>query len=94
MRNTFRFEIVTPERVFYSADISSLVAPGTEGTFGVLANHAPLLARSNGGRLKVLENDQERFFQVGSGIVEVLPPRLAGANGKVLFFTKKAEVVG
>lgn len=85
MPDTFQFEIITPERVFYSAAISSLVAPGTEGYFGVLAHHAPLLARSSGGKLKVRETtNQERMFEVGPGIVEVLANR-------VVFFTKQAE---
>jgi len=82
---TFQFEIITPERIFYSATISSLVAPGMEGYFGVLANHAPLLARSGGGKLKVREiTNQERIFEVGSGIVEVL-------KNRVVFFTKRAQ---
>lgn len=87
MPDTFQFQIITPERVFYSAAISSLVAPGTEGYFGVLAHHAPLLARSNGGKLKVREMEkQERVFEVGPGIVEVLADY-------VVFFTKQAQSV-
>lgn len=85
MTNTFQFEIITPERIFYNGPISSLVAPGTEGYFGVLANHAPLLARSSGGKLKIREtSNEERTFEVGSGIVEVL-------KNRVIFLTKKAS---
>lgn len=94
---TFQFEIITPERVSYSAAISSLVAPGTEGYFGVLAHHAPLIARSNGGKLKVREtSNQERVFEVSPGILEVLPARLRGDGigekiDRVVFFTKRSE---
>lgn len=94
MPSTFQFEIITPERVSYSATISSLVAPGTEGYFGVLAHHAPLIARSNGGKLKVREaSNQERVFEVGPGILEVLPARLreSGLEDRVVFFTKRSE---
>ncbi|OGW86438.1 MAG: hypothetical protein A3C35_06260 [Omnitrophica bacterium RIFCSPHIGHO2_02_FULL_46_11] len=86
MPNTFRFEILTPEKVFYSSTITSLVAPGMEGYFGVLAHHAPLVARSNGGQLKVREeaSGQERFFLVGPGIFEVL-------KNRSVFLTKQAE---
>ncbi len=81
----FKFEIVTPEQVFYNGEISSFVAPGMEGYFGVLANHAPLIARSSGGKLKIRESSNtERFFRVGPGIVEVL-------KNRVIFLTKKAE---
>lgn len=85
MPNTFQFEIVTPERVFYSARISSLIAPQMEGYFGVLANHAPLIARSAGGKLVVRsENLSEQHFQVGPGIVEVL-------ENRALFLTREAH---
>ncbi len=81
----FKFEIITPEHVFYRGEASSLVTPGMEGYFGVLANHAPLIARSSGGKLKVREtSNTERFFHVGPGIVEVL-------KNRVIFLTKKAE---
>ncbi len=95
---TFQFEIITPERIVYSANISSLIAPGTEGYFGVLAHHAPLIACSNGGKLKIREvSNQERVFEVGSGIVEVLPARLRKQSAssekmdRVIFFTKQAQ---
>lgn len=85
MPKTFQFEILTPENVFYSGTISSLVAPGVEGYFGVWANHAPLIARSSGGQLKIREEDSgEQLFQVGPGIVEIL-------KNRVIFFTKEAN---
>ena len=85
--STFQFEIITPDQVFYKAEITSLVAPGMEGSFGVLANHAPLIARSNGGPLKTREvSGSEKNFQVGPGIVEVL-------KNRVVFLTKKAAIL-
>ena len=87
MPNVFQFEILTQERALYSDEIISLVAPGMEGYFGVLANHAPLLARSNGGKLKVRDtSNAEHFFQVGSGLVEVM-------KNRVTFFTKQAQIL-
>ena len=57
-----------------------------EGYFGVWAHHAPLIARSSGGRLKIREeNMTEQFFQVGQGIVEVL-------KNRVIYLTKEAKV--
>ena len=81
----FQFEILTPERVFYSGTIASLIAPQMEGYFGVLANHAPLIARSNGGKLTVREETHaEKQFSVGPGIVEVL-------KNRVVFLTREAH---
>ena len=81
METLFQFEIMTPETTFYSGTISSLVAPQMNGTFGVLANHAPLIARSSGGRVKIRESNAERYFEVGPGIIEVL-------KNRVIFLTK------
>jgi len=85
MPNTFVFEIMTPQRTIYSSKVSSLVVPGTEGSFGVLANHAALVADSNGGKLKIREeNKEEKFFQVGPGTFEV-------TKNRAVLLTKQAE---
>ena len=82
---SFQFEILTPEKVFYTGQASSLVAPGTDGYFGVLAHHAPLIARSNGGRLKIKETSGEgHSFQIGAGIIEVL-------KNRVVVLTREAQ---
>ena len=87
MATFFQFEILTPERVFYSGKISSLVAPQMEGYFGMLAHHAPLIARSNGGKLTVRdESNTEKHFTVGPGIVEVL-------KNRAIFLTKQARQI-
>ena len=44
-----KFELVTPERLYRSDDVYMVVVPGTEGDFGVLEGHAPVMStlRSN-----------------------------------------------
>jgi F-type H+-transporting ATPase subunit epsilon len=37
------FELVTPERLVRSEDVHMVVVPGTEGDFGVLTGHAPVM---------------------------------------------------
>ena len=39
----FRFELVTPDKLVRSADVHMVVVPGTEGDFGVMAGHAPVM---------------------------------------------------
>ena len=51
MADAFRLQIVTPERTVYSEQVTSVIAPGVDGYFGVLANHAPMLAEVGIGRL-------------------------------------------
>jgi F-type H+-transporting ATPase subunit epsilon len=51
MPDSFRLQIVTPERTVYSEEVVSMIAPGVDGYFGVLAHHAPMLAEVGVGRL-------------------------------------------
>lgn len=70
--STFLLEVATPERVIFSGQVKSIVAPGTEGYFGVLARHAPLVAALDVGELKVtLEDDSEKFLALSGGFLEV-----------------------
>ena len=93
MPASYQLEILTPEQTFYSGEVTSIVAPGTNGFFGVLAHHASMISKSNGGKLKIREtSNQERFFQLGPGIVEVLPARFRdGKNDRVVILTRRAE---
>ena len=47
------FELVTPEKRLRSEDVYEVVVPGTEGDFGVLAGHAPLMATVRDGELTI-----------------------------------------
>ena len=68
----FALEVVTPERVAYSGQVASLQAPGSEGSFGVLAGHVPLLTSLQIGRLRFVEEDgNEVKMAISGGFVEV-----------------------
>ncbi|MCC2978569.1 ATP synthase F1 subunit epsilon [Sphingomonas sp. IC4-52] len=47
------FELVTPERLVRSEDVYMVTVPGTEGDFGVLEGHAPLMSTIRDGDLLV-----------------------------------------
>jgi len=68
----FNLEIVTPEKMVYSGTVKSLQAPGTEGGFGVLARHAPMLASLDIGPLSfVEEGGSARRAAISGGFAEV-----------------------
>ena len=48
-----RFELVTPERLVRSEAVHMVVVPGSEGDFGVLAGHAPVMSTLRPGELAV-----------------------------------------
>lgn len=51
------FELVTPERLVRSDDVYMVVVPGTEGDFGVLAGHAPVMSTIRDGELAIFATD-------------------------------------
>ena len=64
--------IVTPEKIFYEDEVTSLIAPGSEGYLGVLTNHAPLITGLVPGKLTVKDvNNQEVNFAISAGFMEV-----------------------
>ena len=71
-----QFELVTPERLLVSQDVDMVVVPGTEGNFGVLPGHAPLISTIRPGTVDIYQGGAitERIFVVG-GIAEVTPER-------------------
>jgi F-type H+-transporting ATPase subunit epsilon len=50
----FHFDLVSPQRVLFSGDVEQVDIPGSEGDFGVLAGHAPLIAMLRPGIVSVL----------------------------------------
>ena len=72
---TFHFDLVSPEELVFSGEVEHVVVPGTEGEFGVLAGHAPLVAMLKPGILKILGANELRVLVVG-GFAEVSPEGL------------------
>lgn len=68
----FRLSIVTPEQVFFDAEVASLIVPGTEGYLGVLSNHAPLITALKPGEIEYRDpDDKSHFLAVSGGFLEV-----------------------
>ena len=66
-----RFELVTPEKLVRSDDVYMVVVPGTEGDFGVLAGHAPVVAVIRPGILTVTSGGTRQKIIVLGGLAEV-----------------------
>ena len=67
------FELVTPEKLVRSEDVHMVVVPGTEGEFGVLAGHAPVMSVIRPGDLVVYSgpNTVSARIHVEGGFAEV-----------------------
>jgi len=78
MAGTFKFELVTPERMLVSEDASQVVVPGAEGDFTVLPGHAPVISALRPGIIDAAlagGGKQARVF-VNGGFAEVDADRL------------------
>ena len=73
---TFPLELVTPERMLFSEEVQAVRAPGINGSFGVLARHAPMLTELTTGLIKVtLANGFEAFIATSGGFMQVTAKR-------------------
>jgi F-type H+-transporting ATPase subunit epsilon len=72
-----KLEIITPDKKLYEGEVKSAVFPGSEGSFGVLDNHAPMIATLRAGEISLTEeNNNKQQFHVNGGVVEVLRNRV------------------
>jgi F-type H+-transporting ATPase subunit epsilon len=66
-------EIITPDKKLFEGQVKSAVFPGSEGSFGILNNHAPMIATLKAGNIQLVEeNNVTRSFEVKGGVIEVL----------------------
>jgi F-type H+-transporting ATPase subunit epsilon len=69
-------EIVTPDRSLVREEVDEVQLPGSEGYFGVLPGHTPLLATLKVGELWYRVGQEKHYLAVAGGFVEVLPARV------------------
>ncbi|HYI16490.1 MAG TPA: F0F1 ATP synthase subunit epsilon [Thermomicrobiales bacterium] len=80
-------EVVTAERVVYAeTDVDMVVAPGAEGSLGILPKHAPLFSLLSAGEMRIKKAGQEQSIVVFGGFLEV-------ANNRILILADTAERV-
>lgn len=64
-------DIITPDQELFSGNILSIELPGSDGSFEILNNHAPIIATLSGGEITIaLENGKKESFEVNGGVVE------------------------
>ena len=69
-----RFDLVSPERLLISSDVAQVDVPGSEGDFGVLAGHAPLVTTMRPGILVIYRDGQAPLrIVINGGFAEVGP---------------------
>ena len=74
MANSFKFELVSPEELLVSTEVTSVVVPGSEGDMTVMAEHAPTMTTIRPGIVSFTgdEGKEERYVVFG-GFADILP---------------------
>ncbi len=77
MAENIKLEVVTPEKAVVSEDVQIVMAPGTEGEFGVLGGHTTFLTTLKIGTLHYKDlKGAERYVFVSGGFAEALPDKV------------------
>ncbi|MES2836535.1 MAG: ATP synthase F1 subunit epsilon [Bacteroidota bacterium] len=65
-------EIISPDKKIFSGEVTSVTLPGTDGSLGILANHAPIITTLQKGTIKIVEaSNASQSFDVKGGVAEV-----------------------
>lgn len=67
-----QLKILSPDELLYQGNVVLVQFPGTMGSFEVLHNHAPLIAGVEKGKVKIIDEERNKFFiDIKPGIVEI-----------------------
>ncbi len=72
----FQLEVVTPNRVVVQEEVEIVIAPGSEGEFGVLAGHCPFITTLKIGSLMYRQDGETHLMTVMGGFAEVTPSKM------------------
>lgn len=65
-------EILTPEKKIFEGDVSIATFPGSDGSFQVMDNHAPLISLLKEGVVAYKAKETNNSIHITGGVVEVL----------------------
>lgn len=81
---SFKFQIVTPEKIVYTATVDAVSVPTFDGEITVMSHHVPLISAVKVGVLKVRHGKEEIFMAVDGGILKV-------DNGGLMILANSAD---
>ncbi len=66
-----KLEIITPEKIFFTGEVTSVTLPGTDGLFTIWENHAPLISSLKQGKISFTADSKETELNIEAGFAEV-----------------------
>lgn len=76
-------EVITPDKKLFAGEANSAIFPGSDGSFQVLKDHAPLISSLGEGKISIKTDSMEEELTISGGLVEVL-------NNKVVVLAEGA----
>jgi len=76
MADKLQFSLVSPEAELFSGAVDQVDVPGSEGDFGVFAEHAPFMAAIRTGAITVFDEGTETQYMIQGGFADVTPDGL------------------
>ncbi len=76
--------IITPDRQVFDGEVDSATFPGSEGSFQVLNNHAPLVSSLGKGKIEYRGPGGHQSVMVEGGVVEVLKNNITVLAEKII----------
>lgn len=73
---SLELQIVTPDRLLLKEQVDEVEIPGSDGYFGVLPGHTPLLASLAVGELWYRQGQEKTYISIAFGFAEILPDRV------------------
>jgi F-type H+-transporting ATPase subunit epsilon len=73
---SIELQIVTPDKLLVREQVDEVEIPGTEGYFGVLPGHTPMLASLAVGEMWYRKGPEKIYLSLAYGFCEVLPDRV------------------
>ena len=67
-----QLEIVSPERTLLTADVESVIVPGTDGSFQMLENHAPIVSTLISGTVKISGEIEEKNWKRSQNVAKLI----------------------
>jgi len=65
-----KLTIITPDKLAYEGEATSVTVPGTAGSFQILKNHATIVSTLADGNVVIRDNKHETIFAIKGGVVE------------------------
>ncbi len=76
MADKLQFSLVSPEAELFSGPVDQVDVPGSEGDFGVFAQHAPFMSAIRTGAITVFDEGKETRYMIQGGFADVTPDGL------------------